>query len=72
MTPTRLQKSSKEKMFFGVAGGLAEYFAVDPVLVRLAFVVLCFAALLGAILYAILAVIMPSDEAAASGNLTFR
>lgn len=36
--PHRLTRSSREKMWAGVAGGLAEYFEVDPTLVRLVFV----------------------------------
>lgn len=29
---------SKDRVFFGVCGGLAEYFAIDPVWIRLLFV----------------------------------
>ena len=36
----RLYKSTQNKMIFGVCGGIAEYFNVDPTLVRLAAVVL--------------------------------
>ena len=35
----RIRKSSSDKILFGVCGGLADYFAVDPVLLRIAFVV---------------------------------
>ncbi|WP_179948319.1 PspC domain-containing protein [Corynebacterium liangguodongii] len=31
----RLTRSSSEKMIAGVCGGLAHYFALDPVLIRL-------------------------------------
>ena len=56
----RLVKSSKKKLF-GVAGGLAEYFDVDPTLVRVGFVALCFICLpAGLIGYAALAILMPS------------
>ena len=34
----RLTRSSQERMWAGVAGGLAEYFDVDPVLIRLIWV----------------------------------
>ena len=37
----RLYKSNTNKMIDGVCGGLAEYFNVDPTLVRLAWVVFC-------------------------------
>ena len=34
----RLYRSRKEKIIAGVCGGLAEYFGVDPTLIRLIFV----------------------------------
>ena len=37
--PKRLTRSSHDKMVAGVCGGLAEYFNVDPTLVRIAAVV---------------------------------
>lgn len=47
-------------MLFGVCGGLAEYFAVDPTLVRLLFVFLVIVAVGSPILvYIILAFVMP-------------
>lgn len=39
----RLYRSSDNKVFAGILGGLGEYFDVDPVLVRLAFVFLLLA-----------------------------
>ncbi|WRK51841.1 PspC domain-containing protein [Coprobacillaceae bacterium CR2/5/TPMF4] len=35
----RLYRSTHDRMIFGVCGGLAEYFDVDPTLVRLAWVI---------------------------------
>ncbi len=54
----RLVKS-KDKKLFGVAGGLAEYFDVDPVLMRVLIVVTCL--LTGFVLlgYILLAIVMP-------------
>ncbi|MBN1669101.1 MAG: PspC domain-containing protein [Anaerolineales bacterium] len=37
-TPKRLYRSRSERMFAGVCGGLAEYFDIDPTVVRLIFV----------------------------------
>jgi phage shock protein C len=57
----RLYKSEREKMVFGVCGGLGEYFDIDPTIVRAIFVVMTF---LGAGLavpaYIVLAIVMPS------------
>jgi phage shock protein C len=38
--PPRLTRSREDRMIAGVAGGLARYFGVDPVIVRIAFVLL--------------------------------
>jgi phage shock protein PspC (stress-responsive transcriptional regulator) len=60
----RLQKSATIKMLFGVAGGVGEYFGIDPVLVRIVFVALAFANGIGILLYLLLALIMPKPHAA--------
>ncbi len=49
-------------MLAGVAGGLAEYFEVDPVLVRLAFVLLFFFNGVGLLLYIVAIFIIPRDD----------
>lgn len=36
----RLYRSEEERMIAGVCGGLAEYFDIDPVIVRLIFFIL--------------------------------
>jgi phage shock protein C len=54
----RLAKSRK-KWLFGVAGGLAEYLGVPPVLIRAAFVVATAFSIFGVVAYAILFVWMP-------------
>ena len=58
----RLYKSRKEKMIAGVAGGIAEYFDVDPVLVRIGFVVLVFVHGVGVLAYLILWIVMPTSK----------
>ena len=58
---TRITKSKTDKVIDGVCGGLAEYFGIDSVLVRLVFVVLLFFNGLGLMLYIILVIIMPGD-----------
>ncbi len=57
----RLTKSKKERMLFGVCGGLGEYFDIDPTFIRLAFAVLALQGI-GIVVYIILAIIMPSEE----------
>ncbi|ADI74695.1 phage shock protein C, PspC [Methanohalobium evestigatum Z-7303] len=58
----KLTKSKSDRMLAGVCGGIAEYFDVDPVLVRVAFVVLALVNGLGILLYIILAIVMPEPE----------
>lgn len=59
-TIKRLTKSYSDKLLLGVCGGIAEYLGWDSTIVRIIFVV---ATILGfgtfALLYLILAVIMP-------------
>ena len=60
-TPTqRLMRSRNDKIVAGVAGGIAQYLAVDPVFVRLAFVVAGFSGI-GVLLYPVLWLIMPAE-----------
>lgn len=55
----RLYRSRSDVMIAGVCSGLADYFGIDPVLIRVAFLLLLFAALGGFWLYVILWIIMP-------------
>lgn len=59
---TRLYRSRSQRMLLGVCGGVAEYFDVDPTVVRLAAVVLGLFDGLGLLAYIALAVILPTDE----------
>ena len=58
----RLVKSSNKRIC-GVAGGLAEYFNVDPTLVRVGLVVISFICVVaGLVGYVALALLMPSPD----------
>lgn len=61
MMSKRLYKSNKDKMLDGVCGGIAEYFEIDPTLVRLAWVVLCAFGGSGIVAYIIAAIIIPRN-----------
>ncbi|MBI4337299.1 MAG: PspC domain-containing protein [Chloroflexi bacterium] len=62
----RLYKSSEDRLLFGVCGGVAEYFEVDPVLVRLTFIALAFVSGVGLVLYVLLAIITPTAQTKAA------
>src|SRR3954452_11278367 len=63
-TQTRLTRSTDNKVIGGVCGGLAQYFNIDPVIVRLIFVALVFAGGMSILLYPVLWLIMPASETA--------
>jgi len=59
---SRLVKSSTDKKFLGVCGGLARRFNMDSTIIRVLFVVATFVGVGSPILfYFILALIMPND-----------
>lgn len=56
----RLHRSGKDKLVAGVCGGIAESIQVDPLLIRLAFIILIFTEVYaGLVLYGAAALIMP-------------
>ena len=55
----RLTRSVKDKVIGGVAGGIAEYFEIDPVIVRVLFVVSLFFHGAGFIAYIVLWIALP-------------
>jgi phage shock protein PspC (stress-responsive transcriptional regulator) len=57
----RLYRSRKEKMFAGIAGGIAEYYELDPVLVRIAFVLVTMLHGAGLIAYIICIFVIPKE-----------
>ena len=57
----RLYRSAKSKVFGGVAGGIAEYFDIDPIIIRLLFVIIAFAGGGGALVYLILWIALPLE-----------
>lgn len=60
----KLQRSDVNKQIAGVCGGIAEYFDVDPTLVRVGYVLLTvFSGIVpGVIAYFVLAFIIPSKN----------
>jgi phage shock protein PspC (stress-responsive transcriptional regulator) len=58
----RLIRTDSDRMIAGVCGGIAAYLAVDPLWIRLAFVVLSAASGVGLLSYIILWLIMPNGR----------
>ena len=66
MEKKRLYRSQSERMIAGVCGGLADYFDIDPTLVRLLFVLLFFLGGNGILIYLIMLILVPSEPLPAS------
>jgi phage shock protein PspC (stress-responsive transcriptional regulator) len=68
----RFLRSSDDRIIAGVAGGLGNYFEIDPVIIRIAFAVSVLFGGLGVIAYFAAAIFVPSDDGrgapAASGR----
>ncbi len=62
MATKRLFRSRNERVIWGVCGGLAQYFAIDPVIVRILMVLLAFADGIGILAYIIMAIAIPGED----------
>jgi len=57
----RLYRSQTDRVIMGVCGGLAKYFAIDPVIVRLIFILLI-PTVISIVAYIILAFVVPVES----------
>jgi phage shock protein PspC (stress-responsive transcriptional regulator) len=65
-SPRTLTRSSTDRKISGVSGGLAEYLGIDPLLVRIGFVVTALTSGVGLLAYLAMLVLVPSEDAAPS------
>jgi len=61
-SPRKLTRSTSDKVLGGVAGGLAEYFDIDPVVVRVGFAVSTAFSGAGLLAYVVMLVVVPRDD----------
>lgn len=61
MNHRKLYRSESDKKLLGVCGGIAEYFDVDPTVVRLGWVLFSLLGGSGLLAYIIAAIIMPTE-----------
>lgn len=66
METKKLYRSRKDKIIFGVCGGIAEYFEIDPVIIRLVFLLLGLSGGVGIVIYIIGAIIIPEEALTSS------
>ena len=57
----KFYRARDNKMIAGVCGGLAKHFGIDPLLVRIFFILLIFANGIGIVLYIILFILAPKE-----------
>jgi phage shock protein C len=68
--PTRqLRRSRTDRMLFGVCGGIGRHLGIDPVVVRVAFVLLAAFGGSGIIAYLIAFVVIPEEPVGAVGEV---
>lgn len=60
----RITRSQSDRLLGGVAGGLASYFGIDPLIFRIAFIALTLLNGFGGILYLALWVLVPNEDSA--------
>ena len=59
--PKRLYRSRTDRRLWGVCGGIGEYFNIDPVIVRLLWILFTLAGGGGIIAYIIACIIVPEE-----------
>ena len=64
----RLYRVEQGKMLCGVCGGIAEYFDLDPSLVRLGWIVFCALVGSGVLAYIIAAIVIPTKSSVEGQN----
>jgi phage shock protein PspC (stress-responsive transcriptional regulator) len=66
--PRRLYRAANDKVLGGVCAGLASYLKLDPAIVRLLFVLICFTWGAGFLLYIILWIVLPTKTLTTSAR----
>lgn len=70
MENKKLYRSTKDRKFMGVCGGLAEYFNIDATLIRVLWAVLSICAALGIVAYIVCCFVIPEEPTNTNYNYT--
>jgi phage shock protein PspC (stress-responsive transcriptional regulator) len=62
--PRKLYRRADDRVLAGVCGGLADYFDIDPTLVRVLWVIFSLFYLIGVIAYIVLTLVIPVEPVA--------
>jgi phage shock protein C len=60
--PKRLYRSKKDRMIGGVCGGIAEYFKIDPTIIRILAIIIALTYGTGLLAYLIAWIIIPERK----------
>lgn len=60
--PRKLYRRADDKVLAGVCGGLADYFDVDPTIIRVLWVIFSLFYLIGVIAYIVLVLVIPVEH----------
>ncbi len=60
----KLYRSRTDRKIWGVCGGLAKYFDIDPIIVRVTAIVSVFFTGFGIIAYIVMAIVVPLEDSA--------
>ncbi len=66
----KLYRTHEGRLLFGVCSGLSAYFQVDPTIIRVLFIILALFGGPGIILYILMAIFVPNEPAAPTGDAT--
>ena len=58
----KLYRSRTDRKIWGICGGIAEYFDIDPIIVRIIAVVSIFAGSAGILVYIIMRIVVPEEK----------
>jgi phage shock protein C len=70
MESKRILRSRNDRMIAGVAGGLATYFNIDPLFIRLGFALLALVNGVGIMIYMILWLLLPNEDSVGTDGRT--
>jgi len=66
--PRKIYRSRTDRLIFGVCGGIAEYYNIETLWVRVVFIFLGITGAIGFIIYVALALLMPLDPSTVENN----
>lgn len=70
--PKKLYKSQTDKVIAGVCGGLGEYLGIDPIVIRIIFILMAFANGIGVLAYIVMMIALPEANSTETSKETIK